>query len=48
VIDPTLGSGSTAVAAQRLDRRFVGIDRSEVAIRVARERLAQMKIGVAA
>lgn len=46
--DGTLGSGTSAVVAQRLGRRFVGCDRSEVAIRVTRERLAQMKIGAAA
>lgn len=40
VIDPTCGSGTTAAVADRLGRRAVGIDRSEVAIRVARGRLA--------
>ena len=48
VCDPTMGSGTTLVAAEQLGRRAVGIDRSEVAIRVARARLAQMNTGVAA
>lgn len=43
VIDGTLGSGTSAVVARRMGRRFVGIDRSEVSLRVARERLAQME-----
>lgn len=42
VIDPTCGSGTTVLAAQRLGRRAVGIDRSEVAIRVTRDRLSQL------
>lgn len=43
IIDPTLGSGTSAVVARRMGRRFVGIDRSEVSLRVARERLAQIQ-----
>ena len=39
VIDPFVGSGTTAVAAQRLGRRFVGGDRSPEAIAVTCERL---------
>jgi DNA modification methylase len=39
VIDPTCGSGTTAVVAQRLGRSVVAIDRSEVALQCARERL---------
>lgn len=48
VCDGTLGSGTSAIVAQRLGRRFVGIDRSEVAIRCATARLAQAQIGCAA
>lgn len=40
VLDPFVGSGTTALAAQRLGRRYVGIDISEEFIALARERLA--------
>ncbi|HSC87260.1 MAG TPA: site-specific DNA-methyltransferase [Polyangiaceae bacterium] len=39
VLDPMCGSGTTLVAARSLARRFVGIDQSEVALRVTGERL---------
>lgn len=39
VLDPMCGSGTTLVAAARLGRRAVGIDRSPVALRVTTERL---------
>lgn len=39
VCDPFFGSGSTAVAAQRLSRRFCGADIAPNALRVARSRL---------
>jgi DNA modification methylase len=39
VLDPFCGSGTTLVAAQRLGRRWVGIDSSDEAIDIARERL---------
>ena len=41
VLDPYCGSGTTLVAAERLGRRWIGIDDSPVAIRVARERLGE-------
>lgn len=40
VLDPMCGSGTTLAVAARLGRRFVGIDQSPVAFRVARERLS--------
>lgn len=39
VVDPFLGSGTTAVAASRLGRRFVGCDVDEGAVNVATRRL---------
>jgi site-specific DNA-methyltransferase (adenine-specific) len=40
VLDPMCGSGTTLTVAERLGRRWVGIDQSPVACRVARARLA--------
>jgi len=39
VLDPTCGSGTTAVCAERLGRRWVTCDTSRVAINVARKRV---------
>lgn len=39
VLDPFMGSGTTLVAAQKLHRYYLGIDRNEDALRIARERL---------
>lgn len=40
ILDPFCGSGSTGVAALRLGRRFIGIERNAEYAAVARERLA--------
>jgi site-specific DNA-methyltransferase (adenine-specific) len=45
VADFWLGSGTTAVAAARLGRRFVGCDVNPEAIRITRERLAALAVG---
>jgi len=40
VLDPMCGSGTTLAVAQKLGRRWVGIDQSTLAHRIAKERLA--------
>jgi DNA modification methylase len=40
VLDPYCGSGTTCVVSEKLKRKWLGIDNSPVAVRVARERLA--------
>jgi len=40
VLDPMCGSGTTLAVAARLGRGFAGCDRSELACRITRERLA--------
>lgn len=44
VLDPMCGSGTTGVAAQSLQRQFIGIDISEQAVQLARKRLKEMVI----
>jgi DNA modification methylase len=41
VLDPFLGSGTTAVAAVRTGRRFVGYDTDPVYVRLAKERVVE-------
>jgi modification methylase len=40
VLDPFMGTGTTAIVARKLHRRFVGIEREEKYIRLATKRLA--------
>lgn len=40
VVDPFLGSGTTALAALKLGRRFLGIERNEEYVRLAEARIA--------
>ena len=42
VLDAFVGGGTTAAAAMRLERRFIGIDQSRVAVAVTAERLKQL------
>ena len=39
VLDPTCGGGTTAIAAERMGRRWITIDTSRVAVNVSRQRL---------
>ena len=41
VVDPLVGSATTAVAAKRLNRRFVGCDEDEASTNTAIARLAK-------
>lgn len=43
VLDPFVGSGTTAVAAKQLGRKFVGIDISDEYCQIATERLMQIQ-----
>jgi len=46
VLDPFVGSGTTAVAAKQLGRHYIGIDVNEEYCRIAEERLRQTKSAV--
>jgi len=39
ILDPFLGSGTTAIAAAQLGRKFIGVEISEAYVEIARERL---------
>ena len=43
VLDPFIGSGTTAVAAKRLSRHYIGYDISEEYCRIARKRIANVQ-----
>jgi modification methylase len=43
VLDPFFGTGTTGAVAKRLGRRFIGIEREEQYVEVARERLAAVE-----
>ena len=42
ILDPFVGSGTTAAAARELGRNFIGIDREESYVAAARERVANI------
>jgi len=39
VLDPFLGSGTTAVACERLNRRWIGIEINKEYCKIAKERI---------
>ena len=41
VLDPFMGSGTTAVVARKLNRNYLGIELNEEYIKIAEERLSQ-------
>ena len=43
VLDPFCGSGTTCVAAEKLGRRWIGLDVAEESMRVTQERLSALK-----
>jgi DNA modification methylase len=44
VVDSFLGSGTTALAAMQLGRRYVGIERDEEYVRLAESRIAALSM----
>lgn len=44
VVDPFLGSGTTALAAVKLGRQFLGIEQNEEYVRLAESRIAALSI----
>ena len=39
VLDPFIGSGTTAVAAKMLDRNYIGIEKNPEYVKIANERI---------
>lgn len=43
ILDPFMGSGTTAVAAKRLNRRFIGIELNPSYVRMAKRRISRLE-----
>jgi len=46
VLDPFMGSGSTAIAARGLGRRYVGLELSEEYLELSAKRLARTPLSM--
>jgi len=46
VLDPFMGSGTTAVASVNLDRNYIGFEISENYCKIARSRILKEKIKI--
>ena len=44
VLDPLIGAGTTALAAKRLGRQYIGIDNSQEYVDLTNEKLAEIKV----
>jgi modification methylase len=42
ILDPFFGTGTTGAAAKRLGRRFIGIEREDAYVKLARERISKI------
>lgn len=45
ILDPFMGSGTTAIASLMFNRNFIGIDKSKVYVEMAKERVKEFKGG---
>jgi DNA modification methylase len=48
VCDPFMGSGTTGVVCERLNRGFIGIDILEQNVQLAETRITEVSLGAAA
>jgi len=46
VLDPFIGSGTTAVVAKKLNRKWIGIEKKEKYVQAARKRVQQVPEGL--
>ena len=44
ILDPFLGSGTTAVIAKKLGRNFIGIEKEEKYVKIANKRISETKV----
>ena len=44
ILDPFLGSGTTAVAAQTLNRKWIGIEKEQKYVNMARQRIRNCRV----